>query len=256
MKTKEQIPAGSGVPESTGQTNTTEQAPATDTTTTSPDTTTTTEAKPEKDVSAMEKQLSNLEKVIGRQGEELGKLRKEKESKSTQSEAPDYDQMEAEIVDKLDAGELDLATAMRKISQLSSKRGAEEAVSLIEQSQQKNQNEAAVNKFRQDNPDYDTLVQDGALDPIMQSNPLHDTFSAYLEYKRNELASNMEQKIAEAKQAGEKTGAELAAEANKASSVIGGRGNDVRETNKQTNFSNRNEMKSAMAEALRTARGG
>ena len=248
MKINEQIPAGSSVPEPTGQTP--ENAP------TSP-AVKTEEVKSEsvKDTSLMEKQLANLEKVIGRQGEELGQLRKEKESNAA-PEQPNYDQMEANITEQLDSGELDLATAMKQISRLASQRGAEEAVSTIEQNQQRNQNEAAIGKFKQDNPDYDSVKASGVLDEIASENPLHDDFSAYLEYKRNELASSMEQQIVAAKQAGEQEGAALAAESGNAANVLGGRGNDVRDTIKQTNFTSRGQMKSAMSDALSKVRGG
>lgn len=237
------IPSGSGVPSPEGQTPKTEvkETPKAEETTPNPET------------EALKSELSNLQKVIGKQGKELGDLRKQNAPKEKKDEVKNYDALETDIVTKLDAGELDLKTALREMNKLATERGAKMATEQIRDEQNKQRSQDAVNQFKAQNTDYDQVLESGALDEIMNSNPLHDTFSAYYEHKGKTLQSEMETRVAEAKKEGEQEGLKIASESKNPSKVLGKKGDDIRDKAKQP-YGNRTETKSAMADALKRSR--
>ena len=225
---EDQIPAGAEVPaEETGETTTTEE-PSQD---------------QQPDVAALQQQIANLEKLVGRQGEELGTYRKQVQAQPQEPEEdkPSFDDLEAEIMDKLDEGELDVNEAMRQIAKLASERGAETAISRMTQQQQEERLSAAVQQFMKEHSDFEQLKESGALQREIEANPIHDEFSAYYALKAKQ-----------AEEAGKQKGMEIASESNNAQKVIGKSG-DTPPAPTQT-LNTRSEVKQAMAERLRAVR--
>lgn len=246
MKTENVMPSGSEVPEESGQTESTEEnneQKSGGQGTTSPE---------DNETAKLKSELADLQKVLGRQGKELGDLRKQSQESAPAEEAKDYDALEANITDRLDAGDLDLKTALREMNKLATERGALVATDMMRQEQEENNNAEAVSNFRSNNPDFDIVVENGSLDAIIASNPLHDNFSAYHEYKRNEVTAAMEAKVAEARQAGEQDGRKIASESQNASRVLGKKNDSTRF--EQTQTTTRAGTNKAMLEALRSAR--
>ena len=248
MATKEEtIPAGSEVPENEDGQTTDNAAEETTEQNTQTEETETEETKKEGESSEAEelrKQVANLEKVLGRQGKELGDLKK---SKTQQEEEPpkDYDALEADIVDKLDAGEMDLKTALRQMNQLASERGAMQATQRFQEEQKQQTSNQMISQFKQNNPDFDEVLESGALDEIIQSNPLHDEFSAYHEFKLNRTQAEIDAKIQQAKEEGKNEGMKIASESSNASKVLGKRGDALRSQQTGKQPTNRAETKAA-----------
>lgn len=250
---EDMIPVGSEVPaQDAGQTSNNE---AVEETVETEETEAPVEEEEEKPNEAEElrKQVSNLEKVLGRQGKELGDLKKQKSQ--TEEEPPkDYDALEADIVDKLDAGDIDLKSALRQMNKLATERGAQIATQNFQEEQKKQTSAQMVNQFKQNNPDFEEVLESGALDQIIQDNPLHDDFSAYHAYKLNQTQSDYEQKLQAAKEEGKNEGMKLASESSNASKVLGKRGDALRSQQNSKQPMNRAETKSAMMDALKAAR--
>jgi hypothetical protein len=254
---KDIIPTGSEVPaEESGQTS--QEEPTTEVGQTEPEGEQTDEGKDESKESeseALKKQIANLEKVLGRQGKELGDLKKNKSSEQeTKEEAKDYDALEAEITDKLDAGEIDLKTALRQMNQLATERGAQMATMRFQEQQKQQTSAKMVNEFKQKNPDFEEVLESGELDKIIQDNPLHDDFSAYHEYKLRQTQAQLDDQLKAAREEGKSEGMKLASESSNASKVLGKRGDALRSQNKTKQPANRAETKRAMLEALKAAR--
>lgn len=250
MKTTndETIPSGSEVPVDAGQTK------AEDKTVETRDDNKGSEDKKseESETTKLKSELANLQKVMGRQGRELGDLRKQSQNSSQEDSGKDYDALEADITDRLDAGELDLKTALKEMNRLATERGALAATEMMREEQQESRSKQAVAEFRAKNPDFDNVVESGELDEILASNPIHDNFSAYQEFRRNQVLSDMEAKVAEARKAGEEEGRKIAAEAKNATQVLGKKGDDTKPEIKQT--TTRAETNKAMLDALKGAR--
>ncbi|MCK5849602.1 MAG: hypothetical protein KAH23_01710 [Kiritimatiellae bacterium] len=239
-----EIPAGSGVPEPTGV------AP---------------EVVPVEEVApvaatpddALVKQVANLEQLVGRQGQELGQLRSFKAqsdaSANPQPEEASFDQKFALIEEQLDSGELDLSKALREVATISANLGAETATNDIRTEMQDNKSREMMDGFIQNNPDFETLMENGELAAIMKANPLHDEFSAYYAYKTNEANTTVEDRIAAAKLEGETIGASKAGAAQNATGVLGKQGADVRDKQTPTTFATPADRKQAMIDALKTA---
>lgn len=256
IKKEDVIPTGSEVPaEESGQTSV--EVPAAEVGQTAPEGEQNTETpKKEDDTSdseALKKQIANLEKVLGRQGKELGDLKKGKESK--EEEPPkDYDALEADITDKLDAGEIDLKTALRQMNKLATERGAQMATQSFLEQQRQQASAKMVNEFKQKNPDFEEVLESGELDKIIQDNPLHDDFSAYHEYKLRQTQAQLDDQLKAAKEEGKSEGMKLASESSNASKVLGKRGDAMRSQNSNKQPANRAETKRAMLDALKAAR--
>lgn len=255
---EDNVPVNAQVPSEDGQTeeNATENNEVEGTETTETEGTENSSTK-DSESEALKAQIANLEKVLGKQGKELGDLRKQNTQSTQQKEEPkDYDALEADIVDKLDAGELDLKSALRQMNQLASERGAMQATAQFAEEQNKERSQKAISQFKQENPDFDDVLESGALDGIIEKNPLHDEFSAYQEYKRNELQKDLESKLEQARNEGRETGMKIANESENPGKVLGKKGDSTRTTQKPKQYQNRDETRSAMMDALKTARSG
>lgn len=212
-------------------------------------------------MASLQTQLANAEKLIGRQGKELGELRQSYTALSEQAQQSaeasgnvDYETRVAEIQQQVDSGDIDYGQALRLMAQVSVEEGANLATSKIQNQLKQDETRKVQQSFLEANPDFTELVDSGALDALKQANPLHDDVSAYYEYQAKSKEAEMAKAIEAARAEGEQKGAKLTEQAKKAEGVLGKQGSNVRDTKSKTSFSNPAEKKEAMLEALRGAR--
>jgi K+-transporting ATPase c subunit len=251
MDKKDQMPAGSEVPERTsGETNESKD--------TSVDEGQKKEesSKVSEDMASLQKQLDHAQSLIGKKSSEIDGLKKQLEAKSQaqQKEEPkNFDAIEEELLTKLDEGELGLKDALRQMNRIATERGVQLATEQYRAEQNQAKSQEAIDKFIQENPDFEEMKANGDLEVFKKNNPIHDDFSAFLEAKQQQTLQTMEEKIAEARKAGEEDGMRIASESSNASKVLGKKGDEVRDK-PQKLYSNRSETKQAMADALKRSR--
>ena len=205
-------------------------------------------------------QLDNAQQLIGRQSGEVGELRQSLAALS--EELPqkkgepdeDYDARIQELATQYESGEVEGGEAMANIARLAMEKGVKAATTAIRSEMEKTQSQEIEQKFLDQNPDFKDLVNNGSLDDIKKANPLHDDMSAYYEYKARETQAKLDEAVKQAEASGEKTGAEMAAQAKKAGNVLGKQGEGVRDKNQPASYGSRDGRRQAMAEALRNAR--
>ena len=252
-KEEKNIPSGSEVPVNAGET----QDAGTN------DAGTKTEEKPNEEVKSLQEQLANSQKLIGKQGTELGELRQQQQAMSEQMTAKadenkgdDYEMRLSQIQEQVESGEIDFGQALSLTARLSAEMGANQASTAFKLDMEQRESRKVQADFLDANPDFTELQQSGALNDLKTANPMHDDVSAYYEFKRTELEQSMADAVAAAKAEGEQSGANMADQARKAGNVIGKQGAGVRDQNKPTTFNSPQEKKEAMVEALRAARSG
>lgn len=271
MVTKDAIPAGSEVPVS-GQAPTVEVAPTPEA---AAEVTPEVTPEPEKtpDITAkLQEQLDNAQKLIGRQGQELGTLRKSYEALSAQmvketdkGQEPDIEAQLREIQAKVDSGDMDFGEALVATTKLGAQLGATQANDTWQNSLKQNQQREMQSKFLADHPDFTELADSGALDEIIAKNPLHDHVSAYFALKSDQRRAEMENIIAKAnaekeeaakkaREEGVQEGAKLASASKQAAGVIGKAG-QVQPTTTERRMTPAERQENMLA-ALRAAKSG
>ena len=104
----------------------------------------------------------------------------------------------------------------------------------IVENMRREQNSASIySKFVSENPDFEQLRDSGALQPIIQSNPMHDPVSAYYVYKSMETLSAKEAAAKEAYERGRAEAAAIAKGTEQTKAVLAQPGTTVREVNPQ-----------------------
>lgn len=153
-----------------------------------------------------ETRYKNLEKKLGEQGKQVGDLKKQNKELETQlksvqesdkgraekdKEAPGFaDQIETLKTD-LEQGNIDLEEYTTKTTRLVADMVKTEAdqrsKSAVQEALNQRDQDAVVQKFMKDNPDFQELKESGALQEIQSEYPgLHDDFSAYFEHQRRQ----------------------------------------------------------------------
>lgn len=167
----------------------------------------------------------NLEKKLSEQGAEVGQLRKttqqlmeenqrlaaqaaelQTQNNIATSPNPDFEAQIMDIAAKVESGDLPLAEAMRQQAHIAQQQAAQQAEQqagqLVSQKFAELEQQNIATQFRKDNPDFDEVVNSGALEPIKQSNPVHDNVSAYFAFK----AAQAQQAAAETAKQGYEAG--------------------------------------------------
>jgi len=179
------------------------------------------EAKPESYGSGKYKSAGDLDKGYGElsskydaQGGEIGELRAQNKELTGQlvnqgkeadkavaqaADAPpstDYEKMQRDIAQRVDAGEIDVGAALQESNALTAQMVQENAQVQIDGAMEKAQgqfqktlqdrdNQATYDKFNEQNPEFTQMQQDGTLEKIRAENPMHDDFSAFFQAKAN-----------------------------------------------------------------------
>lgn len=129
-----------------------------------------------------------LEDTLGRQGTELGSLRKQIGAMSAdKAEAeeqlgqplPNFEELRSTIEDKVEEGEISVSEGMTQMAALVQQETEAALEDKFTAYDQKRSADDQYNKFIDTNPDFLEMEQNGALADEMATNPMHDKFSAY-----------------------------------------------------------------------------
>jgi len=203
---------------------------------------------------------SHLEKKLGEQSSEVGDLRKQTQilteqlSKSAPQEkarpepTTDYEKELSTIYKALEDGDFSVEEALQKSNALTAQMveagTLSKAEARMQEILQSRDAQTVQGQFHKENPDFKELQQNGKLEEIKQTNPMHDDFSAYYAYKANI-----------AKEEGRIQAQQLAAEETKTSKVLSKPGEMIRRKNKSNKPPTETELRESMLSALKKARG-
>jgi hypothetical protein len=199
-----------------------------------------------------------LEKKFGGMGDELGKLREinasllsalQNGSSAAQPAAvPAQSQPElADIIASMERGEMDIPDAIGQVAQIIEGRTSALTAQQFQQYEEKRRAQEIYQSFLQKNPDYEEVLQSGALAPLKRANPMHDDFSAFLEYRADK-------RVREAYEKGREETSKIAAGADATKKTLGQDGTSVRDVNAPKKPLNRQEKINTMLEAMKKAR--
>jgi hypothetical protein len=215
-----------------------------------------------------------LEKDHGRLGNEVGNLRKQNEMlvnlinkvaqpgagqpQAQQEPATDFDKLLADTAGAVEAGDLSVGEGLKRVSQLTAQKMAVMAKETYAQLDSDRNAKDYLNKFNQDNPDFQEALQSGELQAIRAQNPMHDNLSAYYEWKSAKTQTEAAQQVKDAFEKGRNETAALAAGADATKRVLGKSGSEARMTNTNTTFTPVTEAGkiTGMMDALKAARAG
>jgi predicted RNA-binding protein YlqC (UPF0109 family) len=222
------------------------------------------EPESKEDIAAvLEKRLKESQSMIGKQGNNIGALKKELEALRAEiaesrkpPPGPSDDQVLSDLYAKMDAGEIDIATGMQQALAINSKLTANQVMQQFRQEQQRNKVSEIQGQFLQKNPDYQEALESGELQKYLDEDPLADEYAAYLQYKADARVAELE-KAAEARVAAAKEeGAKLARGAEASGKVLGKQGASSVPTPKpQGPWKNNQDASAAMLAKLREMRG-
>lgn len=216
-----------------------------------------------------------LESRLGSQGSELGDLRKQSEflmqqnqalmdklgtasksDKKNDAAAPDFDAQIKDLADKVESGDLDVASALRQQAALTVNKMGQVLDDKLAQAKTQSEANKIKEKFLGDHPDFAEMQKSGRLAQIRAANPIHDDLSAYLEIKRQEAVADVDTKIKAAVEQGRIEGAKLAQGADAAGRVQGKNGaSPARSATTIQNPRNEGELLQGMMTHLQTSRG-
>ena len=212
------------------------------------------EAKPDDSIAKFEKMLQASQTMIGKQSSEIGALRAKLEEMTKAPEGPSEDEQLSQLYQKMEDGEIEIAEGMKQALAINSNLTASRVMNQLSQQQQQNKVSEIQGKFLTDNPDYQGVLESGALKPYLDADPLADEYVAYHKFKADEqmnaLKAEYEQKILAAKE----EGAKLAKGAETAGKVLGKQGSTAMAPQVQRPFKNNQEASAAMMATLKQMR--
>ncbi|WP_289020399.1 hypothetical protein [Desulfobacter postgatei] len=225
----------------------------------------------------MEKSYAELEAKQGQIGNEVGTLRKERETllsllekqqqapdatKEEKQEAEDLTAKLQEISQKVEDGDLTIAEGMLQTSQITQQIATKNTLASMESMQQQKALEGSRAKFAEDNPDFFEMLQSGALKEVKDQLPVfHDDISAFYAKKAFDAQSNLAAAVDAARKEGFEAGkAEMAKIADGDSNtrkVLQKPGETAKNIGtKKTGSYSQNEMRQSGLAALQAVRGG
>lgn len=178
----------------------------------------------------MEKGYLELQNKLSAQGAELGEVRKYAQAIAEQAQqqsqqsaqapaepATDYEQMLADISRAVDDGDMEPGEAILKSNAITAQmvqgQAQQQINGVLDQATQQFESTLAdrdqqsmVDKFNEQNPDFQQLLESGALEPFKQANPMHDDFSAYYAAKADAAFSQGQAEQAKIKAGSEDAG--------------------------------------------------
>lgn len=207
---------------------------------------------------------TNLEKKMGDQSKELGELRKMvkdmgsaqqnqvDQGNQSQAQADDFmTQMQA-IQEQVENGEIDVAEGLAKTNELTLQQANRQFDQRLQEYDQSRTAQELQQEFSSKHPDFTELRDNGALDEVIQANPMHDEFSAYFEYKWNET----QKAIDAAKEEGRQEAQKLAEGAEQQRTILSKPGATVRQAQqRQTGPLSEPQIVQGQLEAMKRARG-
>jgi len=255
MKDEDVVPAGSEpinplmdnqAPEQPAEASTEAAAPATD--------------KPEASDDAMsrlEKMFKDSQSMIGKQSSEIGSLRAKLDEMTRQPEAPagpSDDETLNDLLAKMDNGEITIEQGMREALAINSKLIAVQVMNQLNQRDEQEKVAEVQGKFLKDNPDYEEVLQNGALQPYLDADPMADEYTAYHKYKGDERVNAIKAEYDAKVLAAKEEGAKLAKGAESAGKVLGKQGGSAQAPQVNRPFKNNQEATAAMMSKLHAMR--
>lgn len=204
-----------------------------------------------------EKMLEASQQMIGKQSSEIGELRAKLDEMNTpkEPEGPSEDQQLQDIYAKMDSGEIEIADGMRQAMQINSQLTTKQVMDQVAQQQEQNEISKVQTKFLEDNPDYNQVVQSGALEPYMKSDPMADEYVAFVRYKADQDKQALQQEYEEKIKAAKEEGAKMAKGAEGAGKVLGRQGGSAQAPQAPKRpWNNNQEASAAMMETLKGMR--
>lgn len=213
-----------------------------------------------------ESRYKNLEKKLGEQGNEMGQLKKQNQElidqleqmrsgdqgkAATEQQAPGYEDKMNDIYKQLDDGDISVEDALRQSNLLTAemtRANADEVASQkVQEALEQKDQEAMLNKFFEEHPDFEQLKESGALDQVKQQMPgFHDDFSAYFAYKAQTSAN-------EAYEKGKQEMQDLAQGDANTDKVLQGSGSAIRNQNPEP-LTDEGDLKQSMMQRLQQSR--
>ena len=127
------------------------------------------------------KQNREMKQALAEMRQQMEALAKGKPG--DQAQEVDLESQFAEISQKLEDGDLSLSQAMEQQRRLIEQSSQKQLESVMQKQQREAETARIKERFLSDNPDYTEVLESGELDPIMDSNPIHDEVSAYYAHK-------------------------------------------------------------------------
>jgi hypothetical protein len=222
-----------------------------------------------------EKSYQELHKKFGEHSNVVGELRKQnqmlqeqmaqlaeqskvREDKAREAPPPtDYEKMLREVAQKVEAGDMSYEDGLvqsNKITREWTKAENEmEKASLLEAARsevtnilQAKDSEQVVSKFHERNPDFQQLVETGALDQLKAEDPLLDNLSAYWKHQ----AMTAKEKEAAAFEAGKQDALRVKAGSEKAGKVLADPGSSMQNQRKPSGPRSDADLKAGMLAAI------
>lgn len=234
-----------------------------ETTETKADNTTDNATKPEKllgkfnSPEEMATSYKELEDTLGRQGSELGSLRKQMEAMNedraiveaeTGEQMPDFAEMKSVIETKVEEGEITVSEGMSQMAEITQQQTAAQMEEKFVAYDEKRSAEGQYEKFINENPEFLEMEESGALNDVMRQNPMHDKFSAFYAVKAKAESDA-------AYERGKEEALKIAKGADRTRSVLSKPGSNSRDITKPQKGMNDSEKVSGMMSALAAARG-
>jgi hypothetical protein len=216
-----------------------------------------------------------LESRLGSQGSELGDLRKQSEflmqqnqalmdklgttsksDKKNDAAAPDFNAQIKDLADKVESGDLDIASALKQQAALTVDKMGQVLDQKLIAAKTQSEADKIRDKFLGEHPDFAEMQKSGRLAQIRAANPIHDDLTAYFEIKRQEAVADVDTKIKTAMEQGRIEGAKLAQGAEAAGRVQGKNGaSPARSATTIQNPRNEGELLQGMMAHLQQSRG-
>lgn len=216
----------------------------------------------------LEAAYSGLEQKLGKQGEELGSLKKDKDFLSSQLEKVqtpakeksvdvDLDAQLLEIQNQIEDGTLSVSEGVAKTAKITGQMASESAVRTVNEQLKQSTVDGSRAAFAKDHPDFFELQKSGALDDAKGKYPgLHDDFSAYFHVTADVQAANIEAAKLESFEAGKKEMQNLESGDTRTEKVLQTPGTQAKEIGRKDGPYTKSDLQNSGLAALKKAREG
>lgn len=155
---------------------------------------------------------------------------------------------------KVESGDMSMEEGMMQALSLNSEKTASQVLERVAQKNSQEKIASAQQNFLKQNPDYQQVLQSGALQPYLDADPLADEYVAYTKFKADDAMNKLKQEFEGKLSAAKEEGAKLAKGSEAAGKVIGKVGVSPSIQAPPKPFKNSQEAANAMMETLKQFR--
>lgn len=218
----------------------------------------------------LEKGYLDLEKGYGNQADEIGRLRGEvgdltsklvtlaenmaQGKQEPPADQPNYDEEFTGIQAKVTSGDMTFAEALAETRRITTAEVMGQAQAAMAEMSAERDAEQAKNAFLDKHQDYEEIAKSGALDPILEENPMFDTFTAYFVYKANQALSDRETAVNEAFEKGKAEQAKAEEGVKTTQTVLDSSGAEIAQTSKTGKPLTDSQMEDSMMASIKNLR--